>query len=204
MTPEEVREAREYEELVLRWSECMTAEGQTKEAHDLRNLALLFAARPDGLVALEGLRQAAAADLSLPHVLADWFKERIDDYFDGRVETVDEALGLASEQGQHSPLTRFREKLRWAEPLALLHELACLGAPIEKAVGIVATKCGVGEFALERKYRDMNLVLNRKVLASGSEKASLDSVKAVLAQYRDDEETRYVKAAIEKRLKEGM
>jgi hypothetical protein len=190
MTPEEVRKTQEIDELYRRLA--------IPEERALIDIALSFAVSPNGLTALIGLREAAAAGLPLPPEIAHWLKERIDNYFDGTVDTLEEALGL--ESGRHSSVRRYREARQSYEAIALLHELAILGAPIDDAAKIVAAKCEVGETTLNRKYRDRNLELNRKVAAAGG-KPSLASVEAVLAQYPDDLHRKRVKAAILKKLK---
>jgi hypothetical protein len=150
---------------------------------------------------LDVVRQAGAAGLPLPPVVADWLNPRIEDFFSGRAKTLDAALGIASVKGQHSALSRKREFLRWADLIASLHELASLGAAIDDAALLLATGEGVGASTLARKYRDMNLVLARKVWAEIYRDRSRESIEEVLANYPDNVQSRPVKAAIRAKLK---
>jgi hypothetical protein len=181
----------------------MTPSERARDERVLAEFDQLFASKPDALTALYTVVQATATNLPLPPVVAEWLNQRICECLLGRAKTLDAALGLASVKGRHSAVSRFNEsirRLRWRDPISALHELASLGAAIDDAALVVATKYGVSASTLARKYRDLNLGEQRKVWAEVYRAESRETIEELLAQYPDDAQSRPVKTRIRTKL----
>lgn len=177
----------------------MTPSERASDERDLAKFDQLFASKPDAFDAVYIMARALTAELPLPPVVAGWLKPRLGAFLSGQAKTLDAALGLAPVRGQHWAYSRFHESMRrlsWNHPIYSLHVLASLGAAIDDAAVMVATKSGLSASTLARKYRDQNWRKDRKVFAEMFRTKHRESIEEILAQYPDDVQSRPVKARI--------
>lgn len=185
---------QETEELVRSGRLKMPSE-QDIQKHILSEGDQKFAEDLEPLRAIEMLRRAAAAGLPLPPVVAAWLCARLTQYITGQAKSLDAALGLASVKGQHSALSRRRERERLNVPIQKLHWFVSLGAHIDDAAVVVAREFHVGEDRLARKYRALNWGEEGKWFGDVL-RQSPDYVARMLAEYPDDPQWRAVKDPI--------